>query len=146
MGNKKTKEQLPLLQDHYYEFAVYDNPGLCDAISMLYNVIDSYTEYGRDVKLLKYLDKMVKMINVDIDSKDYISRRTIPVIVTHKSYNRMSEYNVKDMIRLCGDNVVIVNTVSTDILDICETNIEQYILTTYNMKDIMDIIINRHVI
>jgi hypothetical protein len=146
MGNKKTKEQLPLLPDHYYEFAVYDNPELYDTISRIYNVVDSYTEYDRDVKLLRYSDKMVKMISVDIDSKEYISRRAIPVIVTHKSYNRMSEYNVKDMIRLCGDNVVIVHIASMDILNLCETNIEQYLLTPHNMRDITDIILDKHVI
>lgn len=154
MGTKPSKEDLPLLQEQCHEFVIYSNETLYGLIGQLFDHVDTYVEYENHVTLFRYKTHLIKMVSSN--AIDYIRSRSVPIILSYDSTDRMSWYNALNSKKGIENRVVLISYCSSSYrrksvslldLHVCQLDVEHYeIESNDTIKSIISLIIEKHIL
>lgn len=149
MGIKASKESLPLLSEHYYEFIVYSNHELYNRIGRLYEYMNSSEDNDTSITQFRYGKHNIRMIYSS--SIEHVRRYNVPIIVSYDYSDRMSWYKSLDIIKGIKGNIILVSygeydrRSSVSIEDISQLECNHYELG-YNIKGVMSTILDEHIL
>lgn len=149
MGSKASKETLPLLHEHYYEFIVYSNHNLYNRIGRLYEYVNSNEGDDIGITNFKYGKYNIRMTYTT--SIEYVRRSNIPIIVSYECSDRMSWYKSLDIIKGVRGNVILVSygeydrRSSVSIGDLSQLECNHYELGD-DIRNVISTIIEKHIL